>query len=75
MKSTYHQPMVNNQQMITRQLDLYAYPFAILRNPDGTWTETAVRSGYTSFAEGTSWQENSKMTISSTSPVTVDIIG
>ena len=74
MKSTYHQPMVNNQQMITRQLDLYAYPFAILRNPDGTWTETAVRSGYTSFAEGTSWQENSKMTISSTSALTLDII-
>ena len=54
MSSKYHQPMMHyGQQMISRQIDMFAFPFALLKNPDGTWTQTAAKSGYAAFAEGT----------------------
>ena len=53
MSSKYHQPMMHyGQQMISRQIDMFAFPFALLKNPDGTWTQTAAKSGYAAFAEG-----------------------
>ena len=45
MSSKYHQPMMHyGQQMISRQIDMFAFPFALLKNPDGTWTQTAAKS-------------------------------
>ena len=73
--SKYHQPMVHyGQQVISRQLDMFAYPFATLKNPDGTWTQTAAKTGYAAFAEGTSWQEDQKLEVANTTTLKFVII-
>jgi TonB-linked SusC/RagA family outer membrane protein len=75
LNSFYHQPMVHyGQNVITRQLDTFAYPFALLKNPDGTWTQTAAKTGFAAFAEGTSWQENKDLDISNTTTLNFTII-
>ncbi len=75
LNSRYLQPMMHyGQQQILRNLDMFAFPFAIPRNPDGTWTHTAVKSGYAAFAEGTSWQENNRIEIGNTTNLVFTII-
>ncbi len=75
LNSFYHQPMVHyGQNVITRQLDTFAYPFSLLRNPDGTWTQTAAKTGFAAFAEGTSWQENKDLDIANTTTLNFHIL-
>lgn len=75
LHSTYHQPMVHyGQQMISRQYDNLAFPFCIPKNPDGTWTATAARTGYAAFSEGTSWQENNSLEVANTTTLTFTIV-
>ncbi len=73
--SKYHQPMVHyGQQVISRQIDMFAFPFALLKNPDGTWTQTAAKTGYAAFAEGTSWQENNKLEVANTTTFNFEFV-
>ena len=75
MSSKYHQPMVHyGQQVISRQIDMFAFPFALLKNPDGTWTQTAAKTGYAAFAEGTSWQENNKLEVANTTTFNFEFV-
>ncbi len=75
MVSKYHQPMMHyGQQMISRNIDVFGFPFAILKNPDGTWTQTAAKTGYAAFAEGTSWQEDNRIEIANTTSLKFDIV-
>lgn len=56
-----HQPMVlYGRQLIPRQLEHQGYPMTMERNLDGTWTETAVYTGWAGFVEGSSYQHNDK---------------
>ncbi|SFB93738.1 TonB-linked outer membrane protein, SusC/RagA family [Parapedobacter composti] len=56
-----HQPMVMyDRQLLPRMLEHQAYPMTMVRNLDGTWTETAVYTGWAGFVEGTSYQKNQK---------------
>jgi TonB-linked SusC/RagA family outer membrane protein len=67
-----HQPMVMyDRQLITRQLEHQGYPMTMPKNPDGTWTETAVYVGWAGFVEGTSYQHNKKMDLKNTTTLTV----
>ncbi|WP_295939795.1 TonB-dependent receptor [uncultured Alistipes sp.] len=75
MSSKYKQPMVHyGQQVISRQIDMFAFPFANIKNPDGTWTQTAAKTGYAAFAEGTSWQENNRLEVANTTTFTFDFV-
>jgi len=75
MSSKYHQPMMYyGQQMISRQIDMFAFPFALLKNPDGTWTQTAAKSGYAAFAEGTSWQEDNRLEVANTTTFNFEFV-
>ena len=75
ISSRYHQPMVHTgQQIISRMVDLYAYPFATITNPDGTWTAAAAKSGFAAFADESSWQENNNLKIANIASLTADIV-
>lgn len=63
-KIKYHQPMVMyDRQLIQRQMEHQAYPVTVEKNPDGTWTETAVYIGWAGFVEGTSYQYNDRLNL------------
>lgn len=75
VNNSYKQPMVHyGQNVVGRQLDLFGFPVATIRNPDGSWTQTAARTSYAAFAEGTSWQNNPYMEVSTTTALNADII-
>lgn len=42
-------------------------PVSLITNPDGTWTYAAVLNGYAGFAEGTSYQQEDKFTLKTSS--------
>lgn len=61
------QPMVHyGQNVVPRQLGFFGYPVANMKNPDGTWTQTAAKTGYAAFSEGTSWQKNKGLEFANT---------
>ena len=79
----YHEPVVqytysptnaSSTIPIQRQYEQQGYPVAVPRNPDGTWTEAAVYSGYAAFYEGNSWREYKDLKIKSTVTLTADVI-
>lgn len=74
-RNTYLQPMMHYGQMVVpRQIDMFAFPVANIKNPDGSWTQTAARSGYAAFAEGTSFQYNNDMEVFNSTSLKADII-
>jgi TonB-linked SusC/RagA family outer membrane protein len=71
IRRSIHQPMVMyDRQLILRQLEHQGYPMTMPKNPDGTWTETAVYTGWAGFVEGTSYQHNNKFDLKNTSTLT-----
>lgn len=71
LKRSIHQPMVMyDRQNILRQLEHQGYPMTMPKNPDGTWTETAVYVGWAGFVEGTSYQHNDKFDLKNTIALT-----
>ena len=72
---TSHQPMVMyDRQLILRQLQHQGYPMTMPKNPDGTWTETAVYTGWAGFVEGTSWQKDGRTILRNTTAMTYEPI-
>ena len=72
---TSRQPMVMyDRQLILRQLQHQGYPMTMPKNPDGTWTETAVYVGWAGFVEGTSWQKNGKTILRNTTTLSYEPI-
>lgn len=66
-----HQPMVMyDRQNILRQIEHQGYPMTMEKNPDGTWTEAAVYTGWAGFVEGTSFQKNRKFDLKNTTTLT-----
>lgn len=74
-KSDYHQPMeYYDLQIPQRMMEHTGMPLAILRNPDGTWTRSAVASGYAGFYDGTSYQNENKIQVNEKFNVEIDLI-
>lgn len=74
-RNTYLQPMMHYGQMVVpRQIDMFAFPVANIKNPDGTWTQTAARSGYAAFAEGTSFQYNNDLEVFNSTSIQATIL-
>lgn len=54
----FKEPMViYDDQHPLRMLTHQGFPMQQLKNPDGTWSEFAVYSGYAGFVENTAWQK------------------
>ncbi|MBL1410171.1 SusC/RagA family TonB-linked outer membrane protein [Sphingobacterium sp. C459-1T] len=73
--NNYLQPMVHyGQNVVGRQVDLFGFPVATVKNPDGSWTQTAAKVGYAAFSEGTSFQDNKYLEVANTSSLLLDIV-
>jgi TonB-linked SusC/RagA family outer membrane protein len=71
----YDQPMMHYSQMVVpRQVDMFGFPVANIKNPDGTWTQTAARVGYAAFAEGTSFQHDNSLEVFNATSLQVDVV-
>lgn len=71
----YLQPMLHyDNQLVGRQVEHRGHPVSTVRNPDGTWTYNAVMTGYATFSDGTSWQENKKLDNIHTVALSSDIV-
>lgn len=69
------QPMVHyGQNVVPRQLTYFGFPVANLKNPDGTWTQSAAKIGYAAFAEGTSWQKNKGLEFANTATLRAIVV-
>lgn len=71
-KST--QPMFSNSSAIGHQIDQHGQPVFVPYNEDGTWSLSGVKTGYASFFEGNTGQDDSNLVVNSTLGLTVDII-
>lgn len=65
-----HQPKVNYDVLILRQMEHQGYPVTLPKNPDGTWTAAGVYTGWAPFAEETTYQENRKFDFKNTTTLT-----
>ncbi len=59
---------------VTRMINHQGFPMTLVTNPDGTWTETAVYTGYAGFVEGDSWRKDMRFTITNKTTAIIDII-
>lgn len=74
-----HEPMYSTSLSVTpvtvsRMLNHQGFPVALPTNPDGTWTNTAVYTGWAAFVEGTSWRKNRKFDMTNRTAVTIDFL-
>lgn len=70
-----HQPMVMyDNQNILRQIEHQGYPMTMEKNPDGTWTEAAVYTGWAGFVEGTSYMKQNKLELRNTTTLAFEPI-
>jgi len=83
IRRKHHEPLVmysnNSNNMneifpIQRQMEHQAFPMALEKNPDGTWTETSSYIGWAGFNEGTSFRETVKFDMRNTTAITLDIL-
>ncbi len=59
---------------MNRLLNHQGFPVALLTNPDGTWTESAVYAGYAGFVEGNSWRREKKFDLNNKTTIHIDLI-
>ncbi len=74
-----HQPTahtgINTTPMnINRMLNHQGFPMTLVTNPDGTWTEAAVYTGWAGFVEGNSWKKDTKFDMNNRTSVAIDFI-
>ena len=71
----YHQPMLYyDTQIPQRMIEHSGQPVTLITNPDGTWTYAAVLNGYAGFSEGTTYQQDDKLTFKNKIDLEIDII-
>jgi len=66
--------MFSTGSLIGHQIDQHGQPVFVPYNEDGTWTLSGVKTGYASFFEGNTGQDDSNLIVGTTFGVTVDII-
>lgn len=73
-RSKSNQPMFTTNSLIGHQIDQHGQPVFVPYNEDGTWTLAGVKTGYASFFEGNTGQDDSNLIVGTTFGVTIDII-
>lgn len=71
---TAHTGISSTPVNINRMLNHQGYPVALVTNPDGTWTEAAVYTGWAGFVEGNSWRKDKKFDMTNRTAATIDIV-
>ncbi len=71
---TAHTGITTTPMNITRMINHQGFPVTMITNPDGTWTETAVYTGYAGFVEGNSWRKDRKFDMNNRTSVKIDFI-
>lgn len=71
---TGHTGISTTPMTVSRMLNHQAYPVALVTNPDGTWTEAAVYTGWAGFVEGNSWRKDRKFDMNNRTAVTIDLL-
>lgn len=66
--------MFSTGSLIGHQIDQHGQPVFVPYNEDGTWTLSGVKTGYASFFEGNTGQDDSNLIVGTTFGVTIDII-
>jgi TonB-linked SusC/RagA family outer membrane protein len=70
----HKQPMHQDGSNIEKLMNHCAYPLSTVKNPDGTWTAAAAKSGFAAFSEGTSWLKDNYVYLRDKIDGDVDII-
>ena len=73
-RSKSNQPMFTTNSLIGHQIDQHGQPVFVPYNEDGTWTLAGVKTGYASFFEGNTGQDDSNLIVGTTFGVTIDIV-
>ena len=69
-----YEPKTNQgNSQLTRLLNHTAMPLSPVKNPDGSWTAAAAKSGYAAFSEGTSWRKDDYLYLRNKFDVDIDI--
>lgn len=70
-----HEPKHSrNNFAVQRAINHAAMPLSPVKNPDGTWTAAAAKSGYAAFSEGTSWRTNDYVYLRNKFDVNIDLV-
>lgn len=74
-----HQPTAQTGNSVTpvninRMINHQGFPMTLVTNPDGTWTEAAVYTGWAGFVEGLSWRKDYLYEMKNLNTLTVDIV-
>ncbi|MVZ67027.1 SusC/RagA family TonB-linked outer membrane protein [Sphingobacterium sp. DK4209] len=68
----YHYPMfADGDGNIWRQFEHQGYPMAVIHNPDGSYTHTAIYTGVASFMEGTNASDLNNTVLRNTAGVVI----
>ncbi len=73
-RSYSHQPMFTTGSVLPHQIDQHGSPALVPYNEDGSWTLAGVKTGYASFFEGNTGQDDSKIVVNTTIGATIDIV-
>ncbi len=65
---------INNTMTPVRMIAHQGYPMTMPYNPDGSWTQTAVYTGYAGFVEGNNWRRDHKFDFRNKTSLTIDLI-
>ena len=71
---TAHTDITSTPMNINRMLNHQAFPVTLVTNPDGSWTEAAVYTGWAGFVEGNSWRKDRKFDMNNRTSVNLDLI-
>ncbi|MCQ2115547.1 MAG: TonB-dependent receptor [Bacteroidales bacterium] len=73
-RSHQKQPMFTTSSVLGKQIEQHGQPIFVPYNEDGTWTLSANKTAFTSFAEGNTGQTDNKVNIVTSTGVNIDII-
>lgn len=73
-RSTQTQPMFTTGSLVAHQIDQHGQPVLVPYNPDGTYALAANKTSFASFIEGNTGQDDSNLTVTTTTGINLDIV-
>ena len=73
-RSIQTQPMFTTGSLVAHQIDQHGQPVLVPYNPDGTYALAANKTSFASFIEGNTGQDDSNLTVTTTTGINLDIV-
>jgi len=73
-RSSQSQPMFSNGSLVPHQLDQHGQPVLVPYNADGSYALAAAKTSYAAFFDGNTGQDDSNITVTTTTGVNLDLI-